>query len=313
METRQNLKALRTAVPYIRAYKGRVMVVKLGGQLCAPGEVLLNIVDQVGVLYQLGIRVVLVHGGGEQADALAARLSLTPRRVAGRRVTDAPMLDVMKMALAGTVQTDVLAAFRRACVPAVGLSGVDAGLVAVHRRPPRATTDPSTGVTETIDFGFVGDIDAVRADPLEHVLNGGFVPVVCSLAADNAGQVYNINADTVAARIAVAMSAAKYFAVTTVDGVLADVNDRSTLQSYLDIAELERLIAAGRIGGGMLPKLASCIDALRGGVTRVHVVNGTVPDTILAEIFTNEGCGTLIVAERARAGDVVTGAAPPAP
>jgi len=301
METRQNLQALRTAVPYIRAYKGRVMVIKLGGQLCAPGEPLTNIVDQIGVLYQLGIKVVLVHGGGEQADALSARLNLQPRRVAGRRITDASMLEVAKMSFAGTVNTDVMAAFRRARVPAVGMSGVDAAMITVHKRPARSVTDPSTGRSEDVDFGYVGDIDMVRIEALEHLLSGGFVPVVCSLAADASGQVYNVNADTIAARIAVEMQAAKFFSVTTVDGVLDDVHNRSTLHSYLDIVELDALIKAGRISGGMLPKLASCIDALRGGVSRVHVVNGTVPDTILAEIFTNEGCGTLLVAERAKA------------
>src|SRR5262245_8672623 len=132
MEQRSNLQALRTAVPYIRAYKGRVMVVKMSGKLAAPGPTLANIVDQIGVLYQLGVKVILVHGGGEQADALAQRLGVPAQRVAGRRITDPAMLEVAKLAFAGSVNTDVLAAFRRAALPAVGLSGVDAGLVSVR-------------------------------------------------------------------------------------------------------------------------------------------------------------------------------------
>jgi acetylglutamate kinase len=220
--------------------------------------------------------------------------------VAGRRITNGDTLEVAKMAFAGTVNADLLAAFRRAKVPAIGLSGIDAELVTVHRRPVRAITDPSTGETQEVDFGFVGDIDCVNVKVIEHLLAGDYVPVVCSLAADSSGQIYNVNADTLAACIAVEICAAKYFSVTTVDGVLDDVNDPHTLHSYLDIAEAESLVGSGRLSGGMLPKLAACLDALRRGVARAHIVNGTVPDTLLHEIFTNEGCGTMIVTERDR-------------
>ena len=179
------------------------------------------------------------------------------------------MLEVAKMAFAGTVNADLLAAFRRAKVPADRALG--------HRRgagrrsiagPSEPITDPSTGQTQEVDFGFVGDVDRVNAKPLEHLLAGDYVPVVCSLAADSSGQIYNVNADTLAACIAVEIRAAKYFSVTTVDGVLDDVNDPHTLHSYLDIEEAESLVRSGRLSGGMLPKLAACLDALRGGVAR---------------------------------------------
>jgi acetylglutamate kinase len=300
MDSYLGLKSLRVAVPYIRAYKGRIFVVKLGGGLCRPGPTLTNLADQVAALHQLGIGVVVVHGGGPQATALAGRLGLSPQIIAGRRITDADMLEVVKMAFAGTVNADLLAAFRRAKVPAIGLSGIDAGLVSVHRRPVRPITDPSTGQTQEVDFGFVGDVDGVSTKPLEHLLAGDYVPVVCSLAADSAGQIYNVNADTLAASIAVAIRAAKYFSVSTVDGVLDDVHDPHTLHSFLDIEETESLIGSGRLSGGMLPKLAACLDALRGGVERAHVVNGGRTDSLLHEIFTNEGCGTMIVARRDR-------------
>ena len=300
MDSHLGLKALRTAVPYIRAYKGRIFVIKLGGGLCQPGPTLTNLADQIAVLHQLGIEVVLVHGGGPQATALGQRLGLTPEIVAGRRITDGDTLEVAKMTFAGTINVDLLAAFRRAKVPAIGLSGIDAGLVTVHRRPVRSITDPSTGQTREVDFGFVGDVDRVNVKPISHLLAGDYVPVVCSLAADSSGQIYNVNADTLAACIAVEIRAAKYFSVTTVDGVLGDVNDPHSLHSYLDIEEVESLIGSGRLSGGMLPKLAACLDALRGGVARAHVVNGAVADTLLFEIFTNEGCGTLIVAQRDR-------------
>ena len=298
MHVQANLKALRVAVPYIRAYKGRVFVVKLGGQLCAPGRVLRNLVDQLGLLYQVGIKLVVVHGGGEQANTLGERLGVKPNIFAGRRITDDQTLEVVKMAFAGTVNTDLIATFRQASVPAVGLSGVDAGLLTVHKRPPRSVTDPASGETREIDFGHVGDIAEVDVKPLRHLLAGDYVPVICALAADAGGDVMNVNADTIAARLAVEIGAAKYFLVTNVDGVLRDPNDPTTLQSYLDLGQLDELIQSGVVGGGMLPKLAACTDALRGGVPRVHIINGTVADTLLGEVFTNEGCGTLLVEKR---------------
>jgi acetylglutamate kinase len=300
MDSHLGLKALRTAVPYIRAYKGHTFVIKLGGGLCQPGPTLANLADQIAVLHQLGIKIVLVHGGGQQATALSQRLGMTPEIIAGRRVTNGDTLEVAKMTFAGTINADLLAAFRKTKAPAIGLSGIDAGLVTAHRRPVQSVVDPSTGKTQAVDFGFVGDVDVVNAKPLEYLLAGEYIPIVCSLAADSSGQIYNVNADTLAARIAVEIHAAKYFSVTTVDGVLDDVNDPHSLHSYLDVEEVESLIRSGRLGGGMLPKLAACMDALRGGVARAHIVNGAVPDTLLFEIFTNEGCGTLIVAERDR-------------
>ena len=300
MDSHLGLKALRTAVPYIRAYKGRIFVIKLGGGLCQPGPALANLADQITVLHQLGIKIVLVHGGGQQATALSQRLGITPEIVAGRRITNGDTLEVAKMTFAGTINADLLAAFRKTKAPAIGLSGIDAGLVTAHRRPVQTIVDPSTGQTQEVDFGFVGDVDFVNAKPLEHLLAGDYIPIVCSLAADSSGQIYNVNADTLAACIAVEIHAAKYFSVTTVDGVLDNVNDPHSLHSYLDIEEVESLIRSRRLSGGMLPKLAACMDALRGGVAQAHVVNGAVPNTLLHEIFTNEGCGTLIVAERDR-------------
>jgi acetylglutamate kinase len=298
MQLQANLNALRIATPYIRAYKGRVFVVKLGGQLCEPGKVLDSIVGQAAILQQLGIKLVVVHGGGAQADALAARLGIPQQRVAGRRITDAATLEVVKMAFAGTVNTDVVAAFRKANVAAVGLSGVDDGLLTARKRPVQDVHDPVTGETRAVDFGQVGDIVAVSVDLLRHLLAGDCVPVICSLAADASGQLYNVNADTVASRLAIGLEAAKYFLITNVDGVLRDPRDPHTLQSYLDLEQLDELIRAGVIGGGMLPKLAACAEALRNGVPRVHIINGLVPDTLLGEVFTNEGCGTLLVAKR---------------
>jgi acetylglutamate kinase len=302
MDRHPALSALRIAMPYIRAYRGKVFVVKLGGNLCRPGPVMNNLADQISVLHQLGIKVVVVHGGGPQATELSRRLGIVPDIVAGRRITDADALEVAKMTFAGVINADLVAALGGAKTPAIGISGIDAGLVVVHRRPVQSITDPSTGSTREVDFGFVGDVDYLNTKPIEHLLDGGFVPVVASLAADLSGQIYNVNADTLAASLAVEMRAAKYFLVTTVDGVLGDVNDPHTLYTFLDIAEVESLVQSGCISSGMLPKMAACLSALRGGVPRAHIVNGRTPDTLLHEVFTNEGCGTLIVAQHERSG-----------
>lgn len=297
-----NLAALRTAVPYIRAFKGQTFVVKLGGELCQPGATLAAIADQLSVLHQLGMRLVVVHGGGPQADTLGEQLDVPQRRVAGRRVTDAGTLEVVKMALGGQVNTDLVAALSAAHVPAVGLTGIDGETVRVEKRPPKKMRETPDGPEQTVDFGFVGDVVGVRTALLDGLLSGGWVPVVAPLAADDAGQVYNVNADTLAAELAVSLGALKYILVSDVDGVLTDATDPGTLQSYLDLSQLHGLIERGSVRGGMLPKLAACERALRGGVRQVHIVNGTVRDTLLVEVFTNEGCGTLIVERREGAG-----------
>lgn len=308
-----DLSTFRNAIPYIRAYKGRTFVIKFGGRLCEPGPVLNHLIEQCSLLYQLGIQVVLVHGGGDQVNALCERMGIVARMAAGRRITDAETLQITKMVFAGAVNTDVLAACRAGHLPAIGLSGVDASLVCVKRRPPVAVCEPASaaasGGSSMVDYGFVGDVVAVNPAPAQHLLAGGFVPVVCSLAADDAGQVYNVNADTVASALAVALKAAKYFLLTTVDGVMGDIHNPATLFSQLSMDDVTGLVTKGVIAGGMLPKLEACLAALRGGVDRVHIVNGATHNTLLAEIFTNSGCGTLITARR-NSGNGVEGSAP---
>lgn len=293
-----DMKALRTAIPYIRIYQDRIVVAKLGGRLCRPGRVLDHLVEQFSLLAALGIRLVIVHGGGEQLSDLARRMGLEPQIVLGRRITDAGTLELAKMTFAGVVNTDLIAAFRGFDIPAIGLTGVDGGLIQVVRRPPQMLNDPASGEQRQVDFGFVGDIVATRTEVLSYLLEKRIVPVIGCLAADAQGAVYNVNADTVAARLAVDLKAIKYVLLTGVDGILRDIDDPRTLLSHLELEDLERLIAQGVIRDGMLPKVRACAEALRGGVPRVHIVNGQTPDALLAELFTNEGSGTLIVASR---------------
>ena len=286
------VNALKRAAPYIRMYKRKVFVLKAGGEAFATPEGTRAIMEQVGILHGVGIRVVLVHGGGPQATQLATELGVTTQFVDGRRVTDAGSLEVAMMVLNGQINTRLLAACRDLGIPAVGISGVDAGLIRARKRPP---VHSDSG--ETVDYGFVGDIESVDADILLKQLDNDLIPIISPLSADASGTLLNINADTVAAAIAVALGAEKLMLATGAPGILESADDPRSVISYLDIAGLARLREAGRLAGGMLPKAAAIEQALTGGVPRVHVIAYDLPDSLLLEVFTNEGMGTLVVSD----------------
>ena len=287
------IRALRSAAPYIRMYKGKTFVVKAGGGVFAEMSTTRALVEQIGILHYFGVRVVLVHGGGPQLTALSAALGVPTRVVEGRRVTDEKSIDVTAMVLNGLINTRLLGICRDLNIDAVGISGVDAGLIRAHKRPPVALA--ANG--EMVDFGFVGDVDAVDTSVLRKLLDNGLMPVVSPLSADESGTLLNINADTVAAAIGAALSAEKLLLCTGAPGILGSVDDPGSLVSYTDLRGLKRLRVEGRIADGMLPKAKAIEQALTGGVRRVHVVSYRSPEGILAEVFTNEGTGTLIVAD----------------
>jgi len=284
------VSALKHAAPYIRLFKGKVFVLKAGGEIFGDTAQTRTLMEQVGILHQVGIRVVLIHGGGPQSTELATALGLDTTFVDGRRVTDGPSLDVAAMVLNGQINTRALAACRDLQIPAVGISGIDAGLIRAHRRPPVHRDGE-----DAVDYGFVGDIDSVESDVLVKQLDNGLMPVVSPLSCDESGTVLNINADTVAAAIAAELDAEKLILVTGAPGVLEDVNDPQSLISYIDRAELDKLRDDGKLADGMLPKAAAIDFALANGVSRVHLISYKVPDSLLLEVFTNEGTGTLVV------------------
>jgi acetylglutamate kinase len=284
------VSALKHAAPYIRLFKRKIFVLKVGGEVFMDVSGTRALMEQVGILYQVGIRVVLVHGGGPQSTELADALGVDTTFVDGRRITDDRSLDVATMVLNGQINTHVLAACRDLEIPAVGISGIDAGLIRAHRRPPVKKDDG-----QIIDYGHVGDIDSVDADILRKQLDSGLMPVVSPLSCDSAGNILNINADTVAAAIAAELGAEKLILVTPAPGILDDVNDPRSLISYVDRAALKKLRREGKLADGMLPKVAAIEAALENGVTRVHVISYNVRDSLLLEIFTNEGTGTLVV------------------
>jgi len=284
--------ALRAAAPYLRLYRDRVFVVKLGGEVLSLASRIEALVEQSAVLQALGVRVLIVHGGGPQSTELATRLKHKARMVAGRRVTGAEDLKVAACVLNGEVNTRLLAACRSCGVPAVGLSGVDAGLIVARRRPPVKVEGAGE---EPVDFGFVGDIQHVDPAGLKMLLEKRFLPIVSPLSADSGGGLLNINADTVAAALATALQAEKLVLTMAAPGILSDRSDASTLLSYLDLAGLRKLRAEGALANGMLPKAMAIEAAIKGGVPRVHLVSGSTQDALLREVFTNEGCGTLVV------------------
>jgi acetylglutamate kinase len=222
-------------------------------------------------------------------------MNIPVQKVAGRRVTSPEVLDAAKMVFAGQVHMDLLAELQAAGVPAVGLTGLDAGLVKAHRRLPVSVVPDGATEPQLVDFGLVGDIDAVDPHVLSHLLEGGFMPVVAPLSGGEDGTIYNTNADTIAASLASAIGAEKLFILLSVPGLLKDVTKTSSLIPHATLQELAGFEAQGVISGGMRPKIAAVKAAIEGGVQSVHLVSGLAPDALLAEVFTNEGSGTMIV------------------
>lgn len=284
------IAALRAAIPYLRLFQDRIFVIKAGGAIFEDQRLTRSLLEQVGVLHQLGIRTVVVHGGGGQTTTLAKKMGVETHFVDGRRVTSPEALQVAVMTMNGTVRTDILAQCRELEIPAMGLSGVDAGIIRARRRPPRRSESG-----DEVDYGLVGDIVAVDPAAILNVLDGGMVPILSPLCADDDGTVLNVNADVVAARLARELDAEKLIVATSAPGILKDAKDPSSTVSYTDVRGLNALVDEGAASEGMLPKVAAIKDALYGGVRRVHVVSWLVPDSLLLEVFTNEGSGTLVV------------------
>src|SRR6202046_4943991 len=287
------LRALKRAAPQFRSYNNKLFVIRAGGAVFSDEASTRGLIEQVAILHQVGIKTVLVHGGGPQLDSLQATLGVPTRMVEGRRVTDQKSIDVTSMVLNGLINTRVLGICRELNIDAVGINGVDAGLVLAHKRPPVKVG----GTGEVVDFGFVGDIDLVDTTVIRKLLDNGLMPVISPLSADDKGVLLNINADTVAAAIGATLGAEKLILCTGAPGILGDVNGPGSLISYTDLQGLKRMKDEGRILDGMLPKVKAIEDAIRGGVRRVHVVSYKAPEGILAEVFTNEGTGTMIVAD----------------
>lgn len=288
--------ALKGLSKYLRQFRGKTFVVKLGGEVLDDPESRRKVVEQIGVLWTLSIRVVVVHGGGARLDQLCQQLNLPIEKQAGRRVTTPEVLDAAKMVFNGVANTDLLAEMNRVGVPAVGLTGVDAGMIKARKRAPIYMGEDN-GKPKLFDYGLVGDIEQIDPTLLKHLLDKDYVPVIAPLSGNADGSVYNTNADTIASHVAAVLGAEKLFFVLKVPGLLKDLKNPSSLITFATLAKLDEMEARGELAGGMLPKAASIKHALNHGVHAAHLVSGVQSDAILVEIFTNEGAGTMIVKE----------------
>jgi acetylglutamate kinase len=290
------LDLLREALPYIQRFQGQTFVVKLSGKVTEDQRNLTSLAEELALLHQVGIRICVVHGGGKQLSELAKKLGIEQTIIEGRRVTDDATLEMAKMIFAGKINTDILAALRHRSIEAVGLSGVDGNIVHAERRPPKEILNRETGVRDKVDFGHVGDVVQINARLLTVLLDHGYLPVISSLGADDEGMVFNINADTIAAEIAVQLKAEKLILLSDVDGIYLNPGDSQTKLSRVTAAEAGELISNGSASGGMIPKLQSIIVLLERGVHSAHIISGAKRNALLSEIFTDKGTGTMIVA-----------------
>jgi len=289
------LDLLREALPYIQRFKGKTFVVKLSGKATEDLQNLSSLAEELALLHQVGIRICVIHGGGKQLTDLASVMGVEQTIINGRRVTDDATLEMAKMIFAGKINTDILSALRNRSVEAVGLSGIDGNIVQAERRPPKEVLNRDTGQREQVDFGNVGDIVQINTRLLCVLLDQGYLPVISSLGADAEGTVFNINADTIATEIAVQLNAEKLILLSDVDGVYLDSKDPASRLSRLTTADAEKLVNDGDVTKGMIPKLQNIVELLRRGVNSAHIINGTLRNALLSEVFTDKGTGTMIV------------------
>jgi len=271
---------LADALPYIRRFSGKVVVVKYGGNAIGGSDELALFAQDVVLMRTVGMRPVVIHGGGPQIGALMERLGKVPEFRDGLRVTDAETLDIARMVLVGKVNREIVAAINTLAPLAVGLSGEDASLIVASQRRP--------------ELGYVGDVESVDASILDRLLNEELIPVIATIGLDPEGQAYNINADTAAGAIAEALDAEKLVYLTNVEGIRRDRDDAASLISTIGADDLEALIDEGVVNEGMIPKVRSCVRAVRNGVGHAHILDGRLAHALLLEIFTREGVGTMV-------------------
>ena len=276
-------EVLIEALPYIQRFNHKIIVVKYGGSAMVDEELKKRVAEDVSLLKLVGFKPNIVHGGGKEISNMVKRLGMEPKFVNGLRVTDEETMDVAEMVL-GKVNKSLVQLVESLGVRAIGISGKDGGLLKVEKK-----------YSDGEDIGFVGEITEVNPEILHDLLEKDFLPIICPIGMDKDYQTYNINADDAACAIARAMQAEKLAFLTDIEGVYKDPKDPSTLISELAVSEAEKLMEDGYIGGGMLPKLHNCIDAIEHGVSRVHILDGRIPHCLLLEIFTNKGIGTAIL------------------
>ena len=284
------ISALNNAAPYIKLYKDKIFIIKIGGELLRDISSARKLLKQIATIHQFGIKVILVHGGGPQLTEMIEKSGQVSEFNNGRRVTDQSTISLAVMVLNGEVNTKLLAISVELGIPAIGISGIDGGMIVTKKREKNKN---ETGAL--IDYGYVGDISSVNMDILNTQLDAGYIPIISSLTANTDGVILNVNADTIAATIAYELNAEKLILMTSVPGILMDTNDKTSLISYINHDSLKKMKSNGKLTDGMLPKAEAIGLALDNGVSRVHIISSNSEDSLLTEIFTNHGTGTLIV------------------
>ena len=277
----QRAEVLTAALPYIRRYRGKVVVIKYGGNAMINEQLKQQVMEDIVLLWLIGVKVVLVHGGGPEINDTMKKLGKEAQFVNGLRVTDKETVDIVQMVLAGKINKTLVNLIQMKGGHAVGLSGIDGGILEAKMK------DES--------LGYVGTVTKVRPQPINDLLEKGYIPVVSTVASDRLGNAYNINGDTAAARIAGALNAERLIMMTDIAGILKDKDDPSTLIPHITVGEARELYASGVISGGMIPKVDCCIDALEHGVDNVVIMDGRIPHSILMELLTDEGAGTMVM------------------
>ena len=277
------VRVLSEALPYIQKFANRTVVIKYGGAAMKDGTLKAGVIRDIVFLRSVGVRPVVVHGGGPEINIWLDKIGIEPQFKDGLRVTDADTMDIVEMVLVGRVNKELVSLINRAGGSAVGLCGKDGDLI-------KARPIGKEGI------GFVGEITSINEDLIQSLARNNYVPVISSVAADENGQAYNINADTVAGEIAAALEAEKLILLTDTPGILEDYHDQSTLITKLDIQKARALIDSGIVSGGMIPKVSCCVRSLAQGVKAAHILDGRIPHALLLEILTDEGIGSMIVA-----------------
>ena len=281
----QKASVLNEALPYIQRFQGRTIVVKYGGSAMVDHELKKNVIRDVALLKLVGFRPIIVHGGGKEITKWTKKLGIKTDFINGLRVTDKDTMEVAEMVL-NKVNKGLVSMMEKLGVRAIGISGKDGSVLKVEKR-----------FSEGKDIGYVGTVTEVNVEILNNLLDANIVPVICPIGADEQYHSYNVNADDAACAIATAVGAAKLAFLTDIEGVYKDPLDKSSLISELTVPEAEKLLGSGNVGGGMLPKIQNCVDAIKSGVSRVHILDGRIEHCLLLEFFTNRGVGTAIIGD----------------
>jgi acetylglutamate kinase len=287
------VEVLLESLPYIKEYSDRIVVVKIGGSMMENDSVIQSVLNDLILMKYVGIKVVLIHGGGKQISEMSTEKGIKTEFIDGLRVTSKDSMEIVKMVLIGNINTKIVSFLNKHGSIALGVSGNDASFIKCHKKEYKKNG-------KIIDLGFVGEIDSINSDFLNNMLDSGYIPVIATLGVDDKGNIYNINADTCAAEVTISLNARKMILLTDVDGIMGKSGKGNKLISKLTVDQCTDLLESGKISSGMIPKVIACIAALKSGAERTHILNGIKKHSILVEIFTDAGIGTMITNKEVR-------------